>query len=293
MNKILYSYIPYIDEDVFYNLLKKTDNLEYSKSGSNSKCAIIDNFAVLKTGNIPSHDNSFPKMINCLHNLKKENVNVVQILGYAVTRLGDTFDDGARYDKGYIVQEKAKGSELLCPSEFMGKSEQECYDIVIRYLKTLDNIPQQHFDKWVADYKIITDNMVLIDPSKESNFFYDDKNGFSFIDLNFFSKQRLFDKTNSDGTLHHDLFIDYTFLPFRALAFGRYDKYFKTSKDVEFAQKVMRGGYDKMVNALLKIGVTLEDIEYCLEKGGMRNSRMSSFKTEHNVKKDFTDDLTI
>ena len=283
MNKILYSYIPYIKENVFYNLLETTDKLECDKSGGNSKCIIVDNYAVLKTGNIPGCGDSFPRMINCLHNLKKKNVNIAQILGYAVTQLGETYTNGTRYDKGYIVQEKAIGSELLYPGILRGKSEQECFNIVIRYLKMLDKIPQQHFDKWVADFKIITDNKIAVDPSKESNFFYDDKNGFSFIDLNFFTDEPLFDKIDSDGTCHHDKFITYTFLPFRALAIRRYNQFFKSSKDIEFAQKVMKEGCDKLVSALMKIGVSMKDIEYSFEKGGMQDySRMRDLKIKNS-----------
>jgi len=48
------------------------------------------------------------------------------------------------------------------------------------------NAPQIHFDKFVADIIAIVNSGTSIDPAEE-NFFYDDKVGFSFINLTNFS----------------------------------------------------------------------------------------------------------
>ena len=91
---------------------------------------------------------------------------------------------------------------------------EQALEILMNYLTMLNNIPQQHYDKWVLDYKKITDSLIRIDPSKESNFFYDNEKGFSFIDLNFFAEKPIFNKVDNDGKKHHAEFILYTILPF-------------------------------------------------------------------------------
>lgn len=269
MTELKVLHVPYIKQDVFKSLLKQLNDNEFSKAGGNSKCAIIDNFAILKTGNIPGHDDSFAKMIEKLQELKNNGVNVVPVLGYCVTQFGDTSKyNNKRYDKGYIVQEKASGSELLSYGAIRNKTEEEKHDSVLEYLKMLRKIPQEHFDKWVADYKSITDQKVMIDPSKESNFFYDEEKGFSFIDLNFFSEETLFDKVDHNGHKHHASFILYTLTPFKSFLInnGLYTNCLKTAKEHAFANQVAAECFEKNLNSLKKIGVTEEDVIYTLNE---------------------------
>lgn len=47
----------------------------------------------------------------------------------------------------------------------------------------LSNIPQKHFDDFIKNMKIINTAWLCIDPSKRSNFFYDETIWFIFIDL--------------------------------------------------------------------------------------------------------------
>ncbi len=270
MSELKHSYTPHIDKVIFDELLKKAESSEFNKGGSNSKCAIIDNYAILRTSNIPGHDDSFTKMINALQDLKKKGVNVVPILGYGIIELGQIYDSGKRYDKGYIVQEKAPGKELLhVRSELKHKSEEECRKIVLDYIKLLDTIPQEHYDKWVSDFKAITDGKVQVDPSKESNFFYDEKKGFCFIDLNFFTSETLFDKVDANGEVTHEEFILYTLTPFRHLFGGVYDKYLKTSEELEFSQNVAAKCLERYFLALTKLGVTERDMEFVCERYNM------------------------
>lgn len=259
---------PYIMEETFMKLLKNIEEVEFTKAGGNSKCSIINGYIVLKTGNIPGHDDSFPKIIKVLKEIKDQGVNVVPILGYGVTKFGEKFKySGKRYDKGYIVQEKAPGVELLDYNNLRNKTEEEQRKMVIEYIKMLSKIPQEHFDKWVLDYKNITDQKVMIDPSKNSNFFYDTEKGFSFIDLNFFNEDKLFDKMDNDGQQHHSHFILYTMIPFRYFLSENsyFYKYLKTSKDCAMAEKVAIDCFIKNLNALKKVGITEEDVNYAVE----------------------------
>lgn len=47
----------------------------------------------------------------------------------------------------------------------------------------LEKIPQIHYDNLVKNISELNDKWVCVDPSKSSNFFYNDENGFILIDL--------------------------------------------------------------------------------------------------------------
>lgn len=49
--------------------------------------------------------------------------------------------------------------------------------------KEIEDIPQKHFDDFIKNLKKINEAWLCIDPSKTSNFFYDEKIWFIFIDL--------------------------------------------------------------------------------------------------------------
>lgn len=267
MADLKYTYTPYINDVVFEELLDRASSANFSKAGGNSKCAIINNYAVLKTSNIPGHDDSFARMIETLKSLKENDVNVIPILGYGIAKFGESYYNGARYDKGYIVQEKAPGQELLYLGALRDKTEEEKHDIVLNYLQTVSSIPQSHYDKWVSDYKAITDAKVMVDPSKASNFFYDSEKGFSFIDLNFFTQEPLFDKVDHQGNQHHAEFILYSLTPFKSFLNENsyFHKYLQTPEELAFAEQVAVSSYEKNFQALQQLGVTQEDMDYTLE----------------------------
>ena len=267
MADLKYSYTPYINHVVFDELLHTAQGVSFNKAGGNSKCAIINNYAVLKTGNIPGHDDSFPRIIEALQDLKENDINVVPILGYGIAHYGETYSDGSRYDKGYIVQPKAPGQELLYPGALRGKTDEEKHDIILSYLNMLHNIPQEHYDKWVADYKTITDAKVMVDPSKASNFFYDTEQGFSFIDLNFFAREPLFDRVDHHGNQHHAEFILYSLTPFKGFLSENsyFHPYLTSPEEIAFAEQVAVESFEKNFNALQQLGVTQEDMDYTLE----------------------------
>ena len=108
----------------------------------------------------------------------------------------------------------------------------------------------------------------MIDPSKSSNFFYDSKQGFSFIDLNFFSTLPLFSRKDEDGNIHHAEFILYSLIPFNMFLsdYSPFFKYLNNYKEIELAQKVAIKCFNKNLLALKKLGVTEEDISYTIEK---------------------------
>lgn len=66
----------------------------------------------------------------------------------------------------YKVMEKAAGVEVDKLSE-----------------EQVAEIPQEHYDQFVEDIASLDSKGLQIDPSKKSNFFYDNQQGFSIIDL--------------------------------------------------------------------------------------------------------------
>ena len=155
---------------------------------------------------------------------------------------------------------------MLSPSEIRHKSEEEKRNIIIDYFKLLSSVPQEHFDKWIADLKTLSDHKVAVDPSKASNFFYDSKKGFSFIDLNSFRKEPLFDKVDHNGQQRHAEFINYSFTPFRGAFYGYpFLEHLKNPDDVNFVKKVAAEAFRKTVTALKKIGITEADVDYTIQ----------------------------
>ena len=47
----------------------------------------------------------------------------------------------------------------------------------------ISKVPQKHFDKFIRDIIVLLNNDILIDFNAKSNFFYDETEGFQFIDL--------------------------------------------------------------------------------------------------------------
>ena len=257
---------PYISKEEIDRLLEiATNNPMYTKSGGNNKCFVIDDYAVLKTSNIEGHTENFDKIIEDIYELKNMGVNVTPILGYAIVQYGTPYYNGARYDSGFIIQERAKGQELLNYHDTPRSSStntQENRDKVLNYCQMLYNAPQEHFDKFVADYKMITDKKISIDASKLTNFFYDHDKGFSFIDMNFYSNENEFDKLDVEGNSSHRLFICHILSLTNRIPLQSYEGIpYYSPEECEFIKMSMCSVVQKMQQSLLKIGVSEQDIQ--------------------------------
>ena len=76
---------------------------------------------------------------------------------------------------------------IMKPLYVYGQGNQisaDCVTYVVTRTKTISEIPQEHFDKFVHDIMAISERNILIDFFGKSNFFYDSEFGFQFIDLN-------------------------------------------------------------------------------------------------------------
>lgn len=256
--------IPYISLDEVERLLNKVEGQTSKKAGGNSKAYIFGDYVVLKTGNISLGDVSdgikeppFDRIIEKLHALKNSGVNVVPVLGYICNGMCD-FGESA-YGEGFVFQPRAKGSELWernkMPSRYSEIKKEEATYLFDR-ASLLANASQQQFDKWVSDYKAITDAGIMIDPSKKENFFYDEEEGFSFIDLNF-EREPIFGKDRNEN------FIRYCLLPCVNRGICRDKEDFPREEQERFSQfeEDNKKIFSKCVEALIKVGVKKEEIQ--------------------------------
>ncbi|MDD4592092.1 MAG: hypothetical protein PHG06_16970 [Parabacteroides sp.] len=129
----------------------------------------------------------FDELIKTLVCLKEEGVAVLPILGYCL-------EPDSKNGNGYIIQLRAKGEELyddaimkeyyVCkPNLSYLSSDTDSKKYIISRTNLISKVPQIHFDKFISDIIVLLNNDILIDFNGKSNFFYDDIEGFQFIDL--------------------------------------------------------------------------------------------------------------
>lgn len=168
-----------IDCKTAQQMINSTKNMISEKSGNNgfqnTKVFLFDEYAILKMQNINFRNgtiqdpdlNHLSKLSMTLLDLQAKGVNVVPILAFQ-----------SENGNGYIIQPRAKGAELYDREKANDK------EYIMERVELLSNVPQEHYDKFVADTIEIVDAGVLVDFAGKDNFFYDKAIGFQFIDLN-------------------------------------------------------------------------------------------------------------
>jgi len=168
-----------IDRETAQQMIAATNNMTHEKSGDNgfqnTKVFLFDEYAVLKMQNMNFRNVStqdmdlkhLDRLAVTLLEIQVKGVNVVPILGFQS-------DDG----NGYIIQPRAKGSELWDRHKANDKN------YVLARVELLSNAPQEHFDKFISDTIEIIDAGVIVDFVGKDNFFYHETIGVQFIDLN-------------------------------------------------------------------------------------------------------------
>lgn len=170
-----------IDRETVQKMIDATKNMVHEKSGNNrfqnTKVFLFDEYAVLQEENLNFRNvarsdpdlKHLENIANTLLDLQTQGVNVVPILAFES-------DNG----NGYIVQSRAKGTELYDREKVRSFDK----DYVLERVELLSNAPQKHFDKFLADaIKIIVEASIIVDFVGKDNFFYDEVVGFQFIDL--------------------------------------------------------------------------------------------------------------
>lgn len=185
----------YIGPEIARGLLSQIKDMKAAKRGVDKQVYLIGEYAVLtaskiKLRNVTTRDDDlayFDELIKTLMGLKEQGVAVVPILGYCV-------EPNSENGNGYIIQSRAKGEELyddsIMKEYYVSKrhfaylsSDTDAKKYVISRTNLISKVPQNHFDKFIKDIIVLLNNDILIDFNGKSNFFYDDTDGFQFIDL--------------------------------------------------------------------------------------------------------------
>lgn len=177
-------------EELIYSI---NSDRSKDKRGGNSICYFFAD-KILLYG--PINITHIDRLMTIINETKEKGINLVPILDYKVddTKPITTFR-GYQIQTGWTLQEKAKGKEMyqsfpyftINREEDISSQYSEYKNSVIEYynsLKKVANASQDQINKFVSDYETLEQSELLIDPSKPSNFFYDEEQGFSFIDIN-------------------------------------------------------------------------------------------------------------
>ena len=186
-----------IDDETAHTLLERVRHMSPEHRGIDKKVYLLDDFAVLSTSrlklrNVDVRDDDLhylDDLIEKLTELWKNGINVVPILGYC-------YNPDSRDGEGFLFMKRAKGSELyddaiICRYEMWTQNQENVYfesnadaaKYIVRRTHEISQIPQEHFNKFISDIMTILNNDILIDFQGKSNFFYDEKIGFQFIDI--------------------------------------------------------------------------------------------------------------
>lgn len=189
----------YIDRQTARKLLSDIKDMKAAARGFDKHAYLIGDYAVLtvsklKLRNVTTRDDNlvyYDELIKTLWDLYNNGISIVPVLGYC-------YDPESKDGIGYIIQQRAKGTELFDDSVmkafyvWVRKKPEDVYfypndinaeEYIMSRTKTISEVPQKHYDKFVKDIMVLNENDILIDFIGKSNFFYDSNCGFQFIDL--------------------------------------------------------------------------------------------------------------
>lgn len=171
-----------MSDKIIDSLIQIAKEQESNAYGSNKKCFLIDEYALLKQDFTIEE---VEKMMQLTEELEKKGVNVARTLDYKVLkqniRMWNT-DKDVTISSGYVLQQRAKGTPLLDGTNW--NEENKRYQI--EYLKQIDSISKENqafFDDFVNGWIELQESGIRLDPSKTGNFIYEQGKGITFIDL--------------------------------------------------------------------------------------------------------------
>ena len=186
-----------IDNATAHDLLDRVKDMTPEHRGIDRRAYIFDDYAVLSTGrlklrNVDVRDDDLrylDDLIERLADLREAGINVVPVLGYC-------YEPESADGNGFLFMRRAKGAELyddanICRYEAWTQNRDEEYlssdadaaEYIVHRTREIARIPQEHYSKFISDIMTILRKDILIDFQGKSNFFYDEKEGFQFIDL--------------------------------------------------------------------------------------------------------------
>lgn len=222
-------------------IIEISKNLEASESGGNKKCFFVEDYALLQ-GDFSEEE--IKKVIKIQDELKNRGVNLAKTIDYRITE-----DSDKKYKKGYSLQEKAKG-ELLYDTNIrrnLRKDKQNTLNGYFNRLKSLNSEKQEFFDKFVQDWMEILKSGLKVDPSKPSNFFYEEGKNINFIDLDI-----------NDGKMRD---AEYITMECTTVLAGNGIYFDIDGNERELAKSELSGIFQKLANALVKQGLNIESMK--------------------------------
>jgi len=171
-----------MSEQIIDSIIRIAEEQESSAHGSNKKCFLIDDYALLKQS---FTTDEVEQIMSVTEELEKKGVSVARTLSYKVMNQSVQSWNTSKevlVSEGYVLQQRAQGTPLLDRTNW--NEENKRYQI--DYLRQIDSISREgqgFFDNFVNGWMEIQKSGIRIDPSKPGNFIYEPGKGITFIDL--------------------------------------------------------------------------------------------------------------
>ena len=170
------------------SIIEIAENQESNAYGSNKKCFLIGDYALLKQSFTTEEIDAIMRITEAL---EEKGVSVARTLDYKVINQSLqnwNADRNVLVSEGYVLQQRAQGTPLLDRTNW--NDENQSYQL--DYLRQIDSISredQDFFDSFVNGWLEIQKSGIRIDPSKPGNFIYEQGKGITFIDLGLADKE--------------------------------------------------------------------------------------------------------
>lgn len=243
--------------------MKLTDDMINLAKKDGKKCTIYNDDYVLLYKSMPVTDDKLDVYINKLNELYNNGINISNILDYKLVGPSSKFNIG-EYTKGVFLERRAKGSCIgdikninFNNIENIEESINSYLNNINKYLDELEKRSNAHnfvFDKLIDDYLKICKIGLSPDP-KPLNFFYDENEGYTIIDVIY---------TEQDYNILKDLsrimYIIIFGYNFPRLSYRYNNLNIIPIECLDRFNNIVNRLDDKMINSLLNIGISKNNI---------------------------------
>ena len=160
----------------------KRSNRQSDSHGLFKQCYTFPDYVVLKKRGFESELNRLPKkpakQQKAISMIKQLGFKTPNIVYYTQNSLTSMLANTIKGNDYYEVQERAKGSELIKRDTNYNKKDDQIKDTILKILSAPTSQIAEYLDNFFIGYQL----GILFD-AHGSNVFYDEKEGFTFIDL--------------------------------------------------------------------------------------------------------------
>lgn len=233
-----------MSEKIINELIEKSKNAIPSAKGGNKKCYIYGEYALLEGVFIESEVN---ELMRVGKKLQDNGVHIARTLDYKL----EEEKDKEGYSKGYTLQEKAKGTTLhnFIHWSVSGTELEQFGEKYMERIFALSAESQDFYDKFVGDWTAIQKAGIRIDPSKITNFYYEQGKQITFIDLDGKMKGQEITPSILGREIANVL-----------VGGGNYSKFTKNEGNAQTINKNITNIFEKMLKAMEKSGIRDDSI---------------------------------